>query len=1071
MIRWSLAVPFCCVVLIADAAASQSLQPRFQESVVFTGLTNPTAIEFASDGRVFVAEKRGIIKVFDDIDDTVPDIFADLSPKVHNYWDRGLLGLALHPDFPNTPHVYVLYTLDAPIGGAPPRWKDACPSPPGPTADGCVVGARLSQLTALGNTMTGPEQVFIEDWCQQYPGHSIGSLVFGRDGALYVSGGDGASFLFADYGQDGNPLNPCGDPPAGVGGTQTPPTAEGGALRAQDLETVGDPVAMNGAILRLDPITGQAMAGNPLLNNGVPDDDRIVAYGFRNPFRITARPNTDEIWVGDVGWNAWEEINRLPAPATSVLNFGWPCYEGNGRQSGYDGLNLNICESLYARPGAVAPPYYSYNRNAKVVAGETCPTGSSAVAGLAFYQGGAYPSEYDGAFFFADYNRDCIWAMLPGTNGDPDPANRLTFVAGAANPVQLTIGLGGDLFYPDFDGGTIRRIQYGSPTADATAEPAGGPAPLTVDFDGSGSTDAEGQALQYTWDLDGDGVFGDATIASPTYTYTTAGDYTVRLRVTDTDNLSDTTSLTISVGNSPPTAQIDEPSPTLSWRVGQQISFSGSATDPEDGSLTGSQLTWTLVMRHCPSNCHEHVIETFVGVASGSFTAPDHEYPSHLELRLTAEDSAGATDTTSVSLYPETVTLSFATNPTGLNLTVGSSTEAAPFQRTVIIGSQNLVSAPSPQSLAATNYTFSSWSDGGAQSHTVVAPATPTTYTATYQSSAGPTISIGDVATVEGNAGSKNLVFTVSLSAASSQTVTLTYASAGGTATAGSDYVPASGQLSFAPGVVTRTVTFAVTGDTIDEVNETFFVNLSAPANATIADGQGLATITDNDTSRMSVGDRTVVEGHAGTVALVFTVSLSVPNSRTVTVNYATGPGSANSSVDYQAASGPLRFDPGVTSQTVTIQINGDTLDEADETFFVLLSNLTEASLADGSGRGTILDDDPPPSVSIGDVTLVEGNSGTRDAIFTVTLTTPSGQKVTVNYQTADGTATNPADYLAKNGAVTFNPGVASRTFSIKVNGDTVGELDETFFVNLTSALRATIADGQGAATIVDNDP
>ena len=126
MIRWSLAVAFCCVMLIADAAASQSLRPRFQESVVFTGLTNPTAIEFASDGRVFVAEKRGIIKVFDDIDDTVPDIFADLSPKVHNYWDRGLLGLALHPDFPNTPYVYVLYTLDAPIGGAPPRWKDTC---------------------------------------------------------------------------------------------------------------------------------------------------------------------------------------------------------------------------------------------------------------------------------------------------------------------------------------------------------------------------------------------------------------------------------------------------------------------------------------------------------------------------------------------------------------------------------------------------------------------------------------------------------------------------------------------------------------------------------------------------------------------------------------------------------------------------------------------------------------------------------------------------------------------------------------------------------------------------------
>ena len=118
----------------------------------------------------------------------------------------------------------MLYTYDHELGStAPaPRWgtsgvySDPCPTPPGPNADGCVV-ARLSRLQAIGNVMTGPEQVLVEDWCQQYPSHSIGTVAFGADGALYASGGDGASFTFADYGQDGNPLNPCGDPPSGPG--------------------------------------------------------------------------------------------------------------------------------------------------------------------------------------------------------------------------------------------------------------------------------------------------------------------------------------------------------------------------------------------------------------------------------------------------------------------------------------------------------------------------------------------------------------------------------------------------------------------------------------------------------------------------------------------------------------------------------------------------------------------------------------------------------------------------------------------------------------------------------------
>jgi glucose/arabinose dehydrogenase len=194
----------------------------------------------------------------------------------------------------------VLYAHDAAIGSIAPRWgtagatSDGCPTPPGATDDGCVVSGRLSLLRAAGDVMTGAETVLIEDWCQQYPSHSVGSLAFGADGMLYVSGGDGASFNFTDFGQDGNPRNPCGDPPVPVGGSQTAPTAAGGALRSQDVRTAGDTTSLDGAILRVDPATGEGPADNPFGNTSndasLPRCSR--ASSRRRTARRRSRPDT-----------------------------------------------------------------------------------------------------------------------------------------------------------------------------------------------------------------------------------------------------------------------------------------------------------------------------------------------------------------------------------------------------------------------------------------------------------------------------------------------------------------------------------------------------------------------------------------------------------------------------------------------------------------------------------------------------------------------------------------------------------------------------------------------------------
>lgn len=691
----------------APILKANALPSGFVIDDVVTGLNGGVAFDFAPDGRIFIAEKVGSIRVFQN-GQLLPTRFIDISNQVNGRGDRGLLSLAVHPNFPTEPYIYALFTYEDPAevqvntGSGGPDGDGARTSRlvryTANASEGFNVAVPGSELVLLGQNSTWANSGnplarndysnpacsttgggYVQDCIpSDEQSHTIGKVMFAPDGNLLISSGDGCNF------------------------TQ----AQAECARALDLESLA------GKLLRIDPNNGNGLTDNPYYT-GNPQDNASKVYnsGLRNPFRFTIDDSTGDPFIGDVGWNTWEEVNKGVAGA----NFGWPCYEGgnttNLQQGGYS--SLAECQAFYSSGTTVTPSVYGYVH----VGGNSIQVGD-------FYSGSVYPAVYQDALFITDFNERWIRYLALDASGNVASVNDFGSEVGV---VQLSSGPDTNLYLMNIFEGKLKRIRFvGSgnqaPVAQISADVTQGAVPLTVNFDNT-SFDPDGDSISYAWD------FGDGTGSleeDPSHTFTALGVYQVFVTVTDSNGNSDSTSLTISVGNALPVVSIDTPTPGVTYNIGDTINFSGSATDAEDGALTGSSLSWELTLFH---NDHQHIDElppTFG--ATGSFVVTNHGDATYFQLCLIATDSNGASATDCVDLFPNKVAYTLDTVPSGLSLSWEGVSQATPFTVETVIGSSQSLIAPAVQG----SNIFDNWSDGGGRVHTITVGDQPATFIATY---------------------------------------------------------------------------------------------------------------------------------------------------------------------------------------------------------------------------------------------------------------------------------------------------------------------------------------------------
>lgn len=680
-------------------ASAMALPPGFGEADVVAGFHNlngPTAVAYAPDGRTFVAEKTGRVRVVNPGSGSAATLI-DLSAKVNDYSDRGLLGIAVDTDFETNGYLYLLYVLEL--------------DPGNPDSDAPMV-SRLTRVTVRpDNTLepppgtSDPETVILGKDSDQpcpvpdntldcitadYYWHTIGTVRSDpSDGTLWLGSGDSH--------------------PSEVGDLSWRPF---------------DPTSFAGKIIHIDR-EGRGLPGHPFC----PDDTnldhvctKIYAMGFRNPFRFHLRPGKGPV-VGDVGNGSKEEVDF----AEPGRNYGWPCYEGTRKPSSRS--SHPFCVALYEKEGTpegATPPSWEYDHHGNGAAVTVGP----------IYDGFTYPSHFRGDLFVGDYVQGWIKRL------EIDADDQVTAVHDFADTwmagVDLEMHPSGDLsdvrfgYWPATP--SVTRYTYSGgpnspPDAVAQADPDSGAPPLLVQFTGSGSSDPDDDELSFDWDF-GDGS-ANSSEADPAHQYEDEGTHTARLTVTDSmGNESVDTVQVVVTGNQAPTVAIESPADESLYRGGSPVTLTGSGSDSEDGELGGGSLQWRVLLHH---NTHVHTLTAPSG-AEASFTPViDHDADSFYEIRLTATDSGERSSSQTIELRPETSDLELASSPPGAPLAYVDRQEPAPFSQDTAVGYRAQITAPETFDRGGRTYRFVNWSDGGARTHVITVPHGSPQYTATYR--------------------------------------------------------------------------------------------------------------------------------------------------------------------------------------------------------------------------------------------------------------------------------------------------------------------------------------------------
>lgn len=675
---------------LSPANALMTTPAQFEDQPVVS-LSNGTSLAFTPDGRLLITVRGGFLRVYKNGALLPTPALSFPTTQICFNIERGLLGVGVDPSFASNHHIYLYYTFN--------KYGDCA------TSGSNTPVNRVSRFTLGDNDVVDPasETVLIDNIPSPTGMHNAGDVQFGKDGNLYVSVGDGGCDFRGDSGC--GPVNDA----------------------ARDL------AGLSGKVLRITP-TGGIPAGNPYQGLGTQRCNvdggttaptkcqEIYSWGLRNPFRLAFDPNAAGtlFYINDVGLAKWEEIDI----GASGADYGWNMREGPCATDSYTDCGPPL-------PGGTNP-LYSYPHT----------TGCASITGGAFVPTGQWTPALDDAYLFGDLVCGKIFKMTPAGGG-------YTAVSDFATPIgtnwiiSMTMGphAGGTaLYYITWNDGStheVRRIAYTgpanrSPVARATASPTHGNLPLDVSFDGTGSFDPDGDPLSYDWDFGDGSAHGSG--ATTSHTYTTSGVYTVTLTVSDGRGLHGQTTLQIDSDNDAPTPVIDAPASSKLFRVGETITLEGHATDPEDGPLPETALTFEVIKRH---DTHFHPYFPPTQGDDFTITAPEPEdinstQNSYLEIILTATDSNGLSTTIRQELRPHLIDTTFLSSPGGLKVQVAGSTFTTPRTIASWEGWNLAVNTWNQATSAGTPYDFSSWSDGGAISHTITTPSSGTGYLASF---------------------------------------------------------------------------------------------------------------------------------------------------------------------------------------------------------------------------------------------------------------------------------------------------------------------------------------------------